>query len=233
MVTAPTPVPDVVSAQGLTGCVEDGGACGQKIVGRGRCRKHYVRWWRRTRGAEVAPALGLKTKTPHERFWDKVGIGSASECWPWGGSADDKGYGEFYVSPERGTVPAHAYAVEVATGQQCPNGLEACHRCDNPPCCNPDHLYYGTRQQNVNDMWSRLRAPRGSARTQAKLNESAVLSIRTRFAAGELSTHLAAEYGIADSLVSRIVNGRAWHHVGGPTGTHGKPGRRPLNRKVV
>lgn len=226
-------VPDVVSAQGLTGCVEDGGSCGGTIVGRGRCRKHYARWWKRTRGTPVAPALNLKTLTPEERYWAKVKRGSPTECWPWGGSTQIKGHGEFFVSPERDRVQAHAFAVELATGLACPDDLEACHRCDNPPCCNPRHVYYGTRQQNVDDMWARQRSPRGSARTQAKLDEPDVLSIRTRFATGEPSTCLASEYGVSDSLISHIVNGRAWQHVGGPTGTHGRPGRRPTKRKAA
>ncbi|WP_428966271.1 HNH endonuclease signature motif containing protein [Micromonospora fluostatini] len=226
-------VPDVVSAQGLTGCVEDEGTCGAPIVGRGRCRKHYGRWWRKSQGRVVEPALNLKSSTPAARFNAKVSRGGATQCWPWGGSLHPKGHGEFYVSPGRGRVPAHAFAVELATGVRCPDGLEACHRCDNPACCNPRHIYYGTRQQNVDDMWARERTPRGSARPQAKLDEAAVLSIRTRFAAGELSTHLALEYGVSDSLISNIVNGHAWQHVGGPTGTHGRPGRRPSTRKAV
>lgn len=221
-------VPDVVSAQGLTGCIEDGGTCGEKIVGRGRCRKHYARWWKKAKGRKTAPALNLKTLTPEQRFWARVQRGGETQCWPWEGSTGKKGHGEFFVSPEQGRVPAHAYALEIASGQRCPEGLEACHRCDNPPCCNPRHIYYGTRQQNVDDMWARERTPRGSARTQAKLDEASVLSIRQRFAAGETSTRLAVEYGVSDSLISYIVNGRAWQHVGGPIRTHGRPGRRPV-----
>jgi hypothetical protein len=220
-------LPDVVSAQGLTGCVDDGGTCGKKIVGRGRCRKHYGRWWRSTRDTVRAPALNLKTKTPADRYWEKVDRRGPDDCWPWRRTTDEFGHGQFFVSPERGRVPAHVYGVELTTGQRCPEGKEGCHHCDNPPCCNPAHIYYGTRQQNVDDMWNRNRAPQGADRTQSKVDDHAVLAIRLRFADGETLLSLASEYGVSDTLISLIVNGHRWSHVGGPVGTHGRRGRRP------
>jgi hypothetical protein len=224
-------VGDVVSALGLTGCViEEGGSlCGLPIRARGRCHKHYVSWYRATKGTVRPPALNLKSKSVVQRYEEKRERGSPDECWPWTASADDKGYGEFFVSRERGKVPAHTFAIELATGEPCPPGKEGCHRCDNPPCCNPGHLYYGTRKENVADAYARDRVPRGSERADAKLTEDGVLDIRYRFAAGESQTVLSAEYGVSTGLISNIVNGRRgmWTHVGGPIGTHGRPGRRP------
>lgn len=219
------PVPDVISAQGLLGCVVDD--CGKPLVARGRCRRHYVQWYRSTPRDERKPALHLKRFTPRERFEQKVNRRGPDECWPWTGSANGSGHGEFYVSPARGLVPAHAFALELAMGKRCPAGLEGCHHCDNPPCVNPAHLYYGTRQQNVDDMWARDRGRHGSRSPSAKLTEDSVLEIRFRFAAGESQTVLAEEFGISDSQASHVVNGRAWKRVGGPVGTHGRPGRRP------
>lgn len=218
---------DVISAQGLAACVIDD--CGRPIKARGRCHRHYVAWYRATAGTERPPALNLKRKTPAERFAEKVDKGGPDECWPWKPPADRNGYGVFFVSPERGMVPAQAFAVELATGTPCPPGHEGCHHCDNPPCCNPAHVYYGTRQDNVDDKVSRGRQLRGSQMTQAKLTEADVLAMRERFAAGESMGLLAAEYGVTTSTVSNVVNGRrgVWSHVGGPIGTHGKPGRRP------
>ncbi|MFG3710790.1 HNH endonuclease [Micromonospora sp. NPDC047730] len=227
------PLPDVVSAQGLTGCIDDNGTCGGKLVGRGRCRKHYMRWWRATRGKQRPTALHLKAATIAERFWRKVDRRSRAECWPWTGSANRSGHGEFFVSPERGRVPAHTFAVELTVGRACPEGLEGCHRCDNPPCCNPAHVYYGTRQDNVDDMWARGRAAYGERLPQARLTERDVLAIRVRFAAGDTQPALAAEFQVSDSQISHIVNGHSWRHVGGPIKTHGRPGRRPINRKAA
>jgi hypothetical protein len=218
-------VPAVVSAQGLTGCII--GNCGKKIRARGRCHRHYYIWYRATKGTERPPALNLKRKTVAERFHEKVTRLGPDDCWPWKASAYKSGHGEFFVSPERGKVPAHTFARELATGIPCPAGREGCHRCDNPPCCNPAHVYYGTRQENVDDMWARGRSSHGSAHPMAKVTEPQVLAIRERFAAGEFETNLAREYGLSDSTVSNIVNGRIWKHVGGPIKVHGRPGRRP------
>lgn len=155
---APSPsllVDSVISAQGLDGCVID--ACGRPLVARGRCRRHYAIWHRATpKEARRAP-LYLKRLSPAERFAEKVRRGAPDECWPFTGSGDEFGHGQFFVSPERGTVPAHSFALELATGSRCPEGKECCHDCDNPPCCNPAHVYFGTRQQNVDDMWRRGR----------------------------------------------------------------------------
>jgi hypothetical protein len=126
-----------ISAQGLSGCVIDD--CGKRIVGRGRCRRHYQQWWKATRNTARPPALNLKTKTPEQRFQEKIDQRGTDDCWPWLASTVNGGHGEFFVSPQRGKIPAHSYALELASGQPCPPGMEACHRCDNPPCCNPTH----------------------------------------------------------------------------------------------
>lgn len=214
--------PDVISAQGLTGCVID--ECGKKIVGRGRCRRHYSQWWRATRNTARPPALHLKGKRPEQRFREKVNERGPDECWPWLPPGDKFGHGQFFVSPERGTVPAHVFALELATGDSCPPGKEGCHHCDNPPCCNPAHVYYGTRQQNVDDMHRRGRACVGSAAPGARLTEADVVEIRERFARGELLKTLAERFDIGDGHVSQIVNGLKWKTAGGPITTRKRLG---------
>lgn len=134
-------------------CIE----CGKPAIGRKLCRRHYVAWWRATPKEQRSPASNLKYKTIEERFWEKVDKRGPGECWPWIASKS-RGYGEFFVTPERGKVMAHSFVVELTTGIPCPPGKEGCHKCDNPPCCNPDHIYYGTRKQNVADAMKRGRA---------------------------------------------------------------------------
>lgn len=202
--------------------------CDAPFVARGMCRKHYAAWHRATPPEQRTTAPGFSRFTTEERFWNKVDRSDGPDaCWLWIPAKDRKGYGEFHVSLERGKVRAHVFAVELTTGEPCPPGKEGCHRCDNPPCCNPSHVYYGTRQQNVNDMWQRGRAKRGSARSHSRLTEATVLEIRRRFAAGETGPSLAAEFGVTDGCITDAVNGRSWKHVGGPIKTHGRPGRRP------
>lgn len=213
------------SAQGLHHCTHEG--CSGALVARGMCRKHYAVWWKRTPRGQRPAARNLKRRTPAERFAAKVDRHGPDECWPFTGSTADhkQGHGEFYVSPERGKVPAHTFALELATGLPCPPGKEGCHHCDNPPCCNPAHVYYGTRKQNVDDMYRRGRARVGSERPNAFLTEADVVSMRERFSAGEMLKTIAADHGIDDGYVSMIVNGLRWKHAGGPITTRGHRGR--------
>jgi hypothetical protein len=85
-----------------------------------------------------------------QRFWSKVDRRSDSECWPWLGYRNPKGYGRF-TAAGRG-VPAARIAWCLASGTDFPAGLLACHRCDNPPCCNPAHIWPGTHAENQRDM---------------------------------------------------------------------------------
>jgi hypothetical protein len=176
------------------------------------------------------PARRRRSAPPADRFARKVRRGGPDECWPFTGSTDKFGHGQFHVSVERGRVPAHVFALELALGIPCPPGREGCHHCDNPPCCNPVHVYYGTRQQNVDDKVRRGRHIRGEACTHARLSESDVVAIRTRFAAGVGMGVLVRDYGLSSAMVSLIVNGKRWAHVGGPIRTHNRPGRRPARK---
>lgn len=216
-------IPDSISAQGLSACQEDG--CSRPLMARGRCRKHYKRWYTETTADARPRASWVKTKTPERRFWEKVDKRGPDECWPWTASRMKFGHGEFFVSPERGKVPAHSYARELHEGRPCPPGMETCHRCDNPPCCNPAHLYFGTRRQNVDDMIKRGRMLVGSARSSAKLTEDQVLEIRVRAATGEPRKRIAADFGISHDYVTQITGGSIWRHVGGPV-RHSQPTRR-------
>lgn len=148
------------------------------------------------------------------RFWQLVAISEADSCWPWRGRTDRDGYGLFDVlGLARG---AHELAVTFTTGQVRGPDLDTLHRCDNPPCCNPAHLRFGTRLENVTEMRERGRAPVGSRRGYARLDEDRVLEIRSRATSGTLHRILAAEYGVSRSTISDVVAGRKWRHVAGP-----------------
>ena len=88
-----------------------------------------------------------------ERFWSKVK--KTEGCWLWMGARDPDGYGSFRVG-SRGTH-AHRIAYALKVGH-IPPGLSVLHRCDNPPCVRPDHLFLGTQLDNVNDMAKKGRA---------------------------------------------------------------------------
>lgn len=191
--------------------------CGKPAVGRRLCRAHYQMWWKNTPKEERTPASNLKFKSIEERFWEKVDRRGSDECWPWMNSTA-RGYGEFYVSPERGKVMAHSFAIELTTGIPCPPGQEGCHDCDNPPCCNPNpgHAYYGTHQQNVNDIYRRGRAKIGEDHPDARFTVKDIIAMREGNAAGISERELAEKYKTSTGYISHILNGKVWAHTGGP-----------------
>lgn len=88
------------------------------------------------------------------RFWRKVKRGPPDECWPWTGRRGGRGYGRV------GSCGAHRLAWELTNGA-IPAGLWVLHRCDNPPCVNPSHLWLGTHADNMADMRAKGRSARG------------------------------------------------------------------------
>lgn len=135
-------------------------------------------------------------------FWMQVNRGAEDECWPWTGYQED-GYGR--VFHEGKMTGAHELAITFTTGERRTAGLDTCHSCNNPVCCNPSHLRFDTRQGNVDDMMrsERHRPPR-------KLSEADVQVIRQRIAAGARQKDLAEQYGVNNSLISMIKNGKRW-----------------------
>lgn len=98
--------------------------------------------WRRkvtTRAASLA-----------EHYWQRADVRGAQECWPWRGQIDHKGYAltKFRSKVRR----ASQVAWEIANGRPFPEGLLACHECDNPACVNPVHIWPGTQLDNIRDM---------------------------------------------------------------------------------
>lgn len=146
--------------------------------------------------------------------------GGLFSCWPWTAAQDGRGYGIMRVAGHN--VRAARIAWVLAVGP-IPPGLHVLHRCDNPPCCNPSHLFLGTHADNMADMRAKgragntahpERAARGERHGSARLNATQVNAIRARYAAGGISQPaLAAEYGVHQATVWRIVRGLRWTHV--------------------
>ena len=84
-------------------------------------------------------------------FWQNVDIMGQDECWPWTGySGDHRGYGRFWDTELKCRVGAHRIAWSFVNGE-IPDGMHICHVCDNPPCCNPSHLFSGSAKDNSDD----------------------------------------------------------------------------------
>jgi len=140
-------------------------------------------------------------------FWEKVT--KTPDCWVWHGSQNKQGYGNFWYSGK--CLKAHRASWMMAYGE-IPSGLDVLHKCDNPACVRPEHLFLGTDVDNANDRSRKGRSkPRkGETNGNAKLTEQDVAEIRS---IGGNRHALAKKYGVSDSLISHVINRRIWRHV--------------------
>lgn len=151
-------------------------------------------------------------------FWSRVD--KSGDCWLWVGSKDEKGYGT--VRYRGKTEKAHRVSWEIANAAPA-GAMFVCHKCDNPSCVRPDHLFLGTNHDNALDRHMKGRSKalfvcgheinRGSSHPRTNLTEAIVIDIRNQHAAGVSQRDLAKEHGIHSSQISRIVNRRNWSHV--------------------
>jgi hypothetical protein len=146
------------------------------------------------------------------RFQQFVGEQLPNGCIPWIGTHVSIGYGNMGRRGDA-TVLAHRMAWEIAYGP-IPNGLHVLHKCDNPPCVNPDHLFLGTPADNTADRVAKGRQAKGEDFSHSKVTEAQVRSIRERYAAGGITQQeLADEYGMRGPEISRIITRQRWKHV--------------------
>ncbi len=152
----------------------------------------------------------LSGHRPFKPLKSRCEVDESTGCWVWQGTRLAGGYGS--VSVRGRTVLAHRLSFELSVGQ-IPTGMFVCHKCDNPACVNPAHLFLGTPADNVRDAVAKGRMAHGSAHLRSKLTEEQVADILRRCAAGERQMDLAAEYGVGRAAVNRIVLGYTWRHV--------------------
>lgn len=141
------------------------------------------------------------------RFWAKVQ--KTDNCWIWGASKNALGYGRF-CNARRKIELAHRAAWRFANGE-IPASLLVCHKCDNPCCVRPDHLFLGSSLDNSQDMISKGRAAdmSGEKNGRAKLTDDQVEQIRRRYVPGEVRiVDLAKEYCVTFSHIWQIVDGK-------------------------
>lgn len=141
------------------------------------------------------------------RFVDRSGGDEA--CWPFNGPRSRGGYG--VVHSKRQIIRAHRLAWELAHGP-IPIGLVVCHHCDNPPCCNPSHLFLGTDTENVADRESKGRTAKGDGHRRSILRAQDIPAIRAL--EGTMTLHaVATRYGVNDSTIWCVWKRKTWRHV--------------------
>lgn len=169
-----------------------------------------------------------------DRFWNRVDIRGQNVCWEWQAGRNSKkpkyNYGLFWI-PGLGGVLTHRLAFTFSNGREPKHG-EVIHSCDNPPCCNPKHLFDATHEQNMKDRYQKGRyntAERGVKRHNAKLNDEKVREIRRllqihqsylekierlkREAKRTTKDAIAKIFGVDRAIILMIQRGQAWKHV--------------------
>lgn len=163
----------------------------------------------------------LQIGSESEVFWRRVNKDGPihpilqTKCWLWIASLYKKtNYGQF--RQER----AHRVVYRLTYGT-IPEGLFVCHHCDNPSCVNPEHLFLGTAQDNMDDKMKKGRKgdsgtktpPIGEKNNKAKLTEKQVLRIRKDLEDGDTIKYLANKYGVHKTTISYIKNRKTWRHI--------------------
>jgi hypothetical protein len=144
-------------------------------------------------------------------FWARVQIAGPDECWLWNGGRSDKGYGQVKWAGRK-QEGSHRVAFFLSGGYL-PEGLSVCHTCDNPPCCNPTHLFAGTQQINVADCVGKGRNARGEKARHSKLKESEILAMRKAHRKGAKYAELAKQYGVSRATARQAIIGGTWKHL--------------------
>lgn len=150
-----------------------------------------------------------------DNFWRKVSVKKFDECWEWQGARNkirpQLTYGWFRLGNRMRL--AHCVSWIINCGD-IPKELHVLHKCDNPPCVNPRHLWLGTQQENVKDMFSKGRKNhKGENHPQSKLKEKQVEKIKTMYRAGNHSyTELACIFQMSKGAINHILNSRSWKY---------------------
>jgi hypothetical protein len=148
--------------------------------------------------------------TDEERFLQHVHPEPNSGCWLWTGGLKCRGYGGFRLRKDRYTF-SHRISYELFVGE-IPKGLHVCHKCDNPFCVNPEHLFVGTSKQNMEDRDSkgRFHVLKGEKVGASILTNDQALKI---FQSKSPQDILAKTFGVSVSTIRAIKSKRLWRHV--------------------
>lgn len=201
-------------------CAVEG--CRRRGGSRGLCPSHYSRARRLGELDQYPSTMVRRGASAEERLrhhgWT---VRDDTGCWEWQGCLNGNGYGQMAVGGSRPQIVSRVAFEEWVRPLEVDEVV--CHRCDNPPCINPAHLFAGDRALNNRDMADKKRIANGENKRSHRLSDAQVAEIRARYAAGGVfQKALAAEYGVSQQLVSHVVRGTRRAHP-----TYRRPGALP------
>lgn len=167
--------------------------------------------WVKEERKPVLKGHGRHRSDPVLRFWSYVD--RTGDCWIWTGSRLRGRYGLFRVVPSEPMRRTHCVSWEWANGIAVPEGVGVLHKCDNPPCVNPAHLFLGTQLDNMRDCRAKGRMPLGEQRHSAKLTAEKVKEIRSLVSSGRSMSSVARDFGVSAPTIRAIVRGERWRWV--------------------
>lgn len=142
------------------------------------------------------------------------GLDTSGDCWVWKRGKTEDGYGRVRIN--KVLLLAHRVSLAIS-GVKVPSNKCVLHKCDNPPCCNPNHLYLGSRLDNAKDRDRRGRRDplkiSGEKHWMAVLTDEKVIRIRKLYSDGIRQADISREMGVSDGIISHVVNGNSWKHV--------------------
>lgn len=149
-----------------------------------------------------------------KRFWSNVNItDNFNDCWEWIGPLVGKGYGYFSTNTDSF---AHRYIFQLYNGNV-KSGNYVCHKCDNPKCVNPTHLFEGSPKDNYDDMKNKGRDNhvKGSKISKAKLTEKDIEVLLNNIISGKYNnvSKILIDYKVTRAIIYKILNGKIWKHV--------------------
>ena len=179
---------------------------------RGWCLMHYYRWYRH--GDPTKPSrLKRPPGMPLAEWILQRSVRTDSGCLEWQGWRDTHGYGGINRIGEQRRIGTHRAIWEAVNGP-IPDRLHVLHRCDNPPCCEVEHLFLGTAKVNAGDKAAKGRAPRGEAHYATTLTEDDVYAIFDAYhALGLTQVTIGKLFDVHNVTVSQILRGVRWAYL--------------------
>ena len=169
---------------------------------------------------QISDQINLTSKQI-QKFWSLVEVRGPDECWRWNGPSDcQMGYGRIWLGRR---WRAHRLAKALSLGMHSiSRSVVTCHSCDNPSCCNPNHLFFGTHGDNIRDAFrkNRMNTAFGERSGPAKLTRDQVIEILATDRNLTPNSILARRLHVSPSAISLIRRGKNWKHLHAQT-THG------------